>query len=134
MRAFEAKRSAGVKLTKPRHLRLLIRSLQNKNLFFENPKKWQWLQIGAFSFVTKLAGFEYTDYVNYDFDGDLKVLKAEKRWPERLQGHQVFDDSFQERFPSRAVVLSGGELFDCFVGRVLVRSRLFLKMINFSRT
>ena len=41
------------------------------------PKNWIWTQIGTLCFVTKLAGFEYTDYVKYDENGDLPVLKAE---------------------------------------------------------
>lgn len=41
------------------------------------PENWIWTQLGVLCFVTKLAGFEYTDYVKYDADGDLPVLKAE---------------------------------------------------------
>ena len=41
----------------------------------------QWLQIGTFAFVTKLAGFEYTKFVHYDELGDLPVLKAENAGP-----------------------------------------------------
>jgi type I restriction enzyme S subunit len=33
------------------------------------------------AFVTKLAGFEYTNFVKYDPDGDLRVLKAENASP-----------------------------------------------------
>lgn len=41
------------------------------------PDGWNWLRIGTIGFVTKLAGFEYTEYVKYDPDGDLAVIKAE---------------------------------------------------------
>lgn len=41
------------------------------------PDGWAWLRIGTIGFVTKLAGFEYTEYVKYDPDGDLAVIKAE---------------------------------------------------------
>jgi type I restriction enzyme S subunit len=46
------------------------------------PDAWQWIQTGTFAFVTKLAGFEYTDYVRYSEDGDLCVIKAENAGPE----------------------------------------------------
>lgn len=41
------------------------------------PEGWCWLTIDSIAFVTKLAGFEYTKYVNYDDAGDLAVIKAE---------------------------------------------------------
>lgn len=33
--------------------------------------------LGETAFITKLAGFEYTKYVTYQDDGDLRVIKAE---------------------------------------------------------
>jgi type I restriction enzyme S subunit len=41
------------------------------------PEGWNWVRIGTIGFVTKLAGFEYTEYVKYDPAGDLSVIKAE---------------------------------------------------------
>lgn len=41
------------------------------------PTGWEWTQLGLISFITKLAGFEYTKYVKYDYEGDLFVIKAE---------------------------------------------------------
>jgi type I restriction enzyme S subunit len=43
----------------------------------ELPEGWVWLTIDAIGFVTKLAGFEYTKFVEYSDDGDLPVIKAE---------------------------------------------------------
>jgi type I restriction enzyme S subunit len=39
--------------------------------------EWSPSTVGDAAFVTKLAGFEYTKFVNYREGGDLKVLKAE---------------------------------------------------------
>lgn len=39
--------------------------------------QWSTSTIGELGFVTKLAGFEYTKFVKYQNDGDLKVIKAE---------------------------------------------------------
>jgi type I restriction enzyme S subunit len=80
------------------------------------PEKWQWLQIGTFCFVTKLAGFEYTDYVKYDPKGDLKVLKAENA------GQNGFKATAYSMIRSETVAnlkrsfLNGGELLVVFVG------------------
>ncbi|MDA3806961.1 MAG: restriction endonuclease subunit S [Thiomicrorhabdus sp.] len=41
------------------------------------PEGWCWVTNDTISFVTKLAGFEYTKFVKYDDAGNLAVLKAE---------------------------------------------------------
>jgi type I restriction enzyme, S subunit len=41
------------------------------------PEGWVWLTVETIAFVTKLAGFEYTKFVEYSPDGDLAVIKAE---------------------------------------------------------
>lgn len=80
------------------------------------PTEWQWLQIGTFGFVTKLAGFEYTKHVIYREDGDLPVIKAENAGK---NGFKVTDYS---RVRSEEVAmltrsfLNGGELLMVFVG------------------
>ena len=80
------------------------------------PAPWQWLQIGVFAFVTKLAGFEYTDYVKYDDAGDLQVIKAENA------GRHGFRVTSYSRIHSGSVahlkrsLVVGGELLVVFVG------------------
>lgn len=91
-------------------------SSEHKRRMWDIPKGWQWLQIGEFSFVTKLAGFEYTKFVRYSEDGDLRVIKAEN----------ASRDGFRETQYSRVcatsvaeltrTTLSGGELLMVFVG------------------
>ena len=80
------------------------------------PTSWQWIQIGAFAFVTKLAGFEYTDYVHYSEDGDLRVIKAENAGP---NGYRVTNYSrihFDSIAHLKRSLLVGGELLVVFVG------------------
>lgn len=80
------------------------------------PPEWMWTQLGSVSFVTKLAGFEYTDYVRYDDGGDLKVIKAENA------GRFGFRKTEFSRVMSTTVAhltrsaLAGGELLIVFVG------------------
>lgn len=80
------------------------------------PTSWQWIQIGSFAFVTKLAGFEYTDYVHYSEDGDLRVIKAENAGP---NGYRVTNYSrihFDSIAHLKRSLLVGGELLVVFVG------------------
>lgn len=41
-----------------------------------NEKKWATKKIGDIAFVTKLAGFEYTEYINYQEHGEVVVIKG----------------------------------------------------------
>lgn len=80
------------------------------------PNEWIWSQIGTLCFVTKLAGFEYTDYVKYDENGDLPVLKAENASPSGFK-KTVFSKVKSEKV--EALIRSqifGGELLIVFVG------------------
>lgn len=87
-----------------------------QDLMWPAPDGWTWMQLGHFSFVTKLAGFEYTKFVRYQDDGDLRVIKAENAG---LQGFKATDYS---RIKSASVAeltrsrLRGGELLMVFVG------------------
>jgi type I restriction enzyme S subunit len=80
------------------------------------PENWIWTQIGGLCFVTKLAGFEYTDYVKYVEDGDLPVLKAENASPngfKKTDYSKVKSESVQMLTRSQ---IFGGELLVVFVG------------------
>jgi len=87
-----------------------------QRLMWAAPEGWTWMQLGTFSFVTKLAGFEYTKFVRYDDDGDLRVIKAENA------GLQGFKETDYSRIKSSSVAeltrsrLHGGELLMVFVG------------------
>ena len=80
------------------------------------PKEWLWTQVGSLCFITKLAGFEYTDYVNYTEDGDLFVIKAENAGPLGYR-HKVYSKVRSHKVISlvRSQVY-GGEILVVFVG------------------
>ncbi|HAV5510517.1 restriction endonuclease subunit S [Acinetobacter baumannii] len=44
---------------------------------WQTPETWAWVTIDSISFVTKLAGFEFTKSVKYIEDGEISVIKAE---------------------------------------------------------
>jgi len=82
------------------------------------PENWIWTQIGELCFVTKLAGFEYTDYVTYVEDGDLPVLKAEnaqRNGFKKTDFSKVHSESVKMLTRSQ---IFGGELLIVFVGNV----------------
>lgn len=89
---------------------------EHRRRMWSIPQSWQWLQLGSFAFVTKLAGFEYTKFVSYSEHGDLPVIKAENAGRD---GYRVTDYS---RVHSSSVAgltrsrLRGGELLMVFVG------------------
>lgn len=41
-----------------------------------NPINWEIKKVGDIAFVTKLAGFEYTQYINYKDEGEVIVVKG----------------------------------------------------------
>ncbi|MEA4976185.1 MAG: restriction endonuclease subunit S [Paludibacter sp.] len=89
---------------------------EHDNRKWDIPAHWIWTQVGTVCFVTKLAGFEYTDYVKYDDKGDLTVLKAENA------GVNGFKKTEFSKIKSETVqmlkrsFLFGGELLVVFVG------------------
>ena len=117
VKAWEEGRKQGKKPSKPRNpVEPDVPSAEQATKLFAPPASWQWLQIGHFAFVTKLAGFEYTKFVQYDENGNLPVIKAENAGP---NGYRATDYS---RVKSEAVDqlkrsnLEGGELLMVFVG------------------
>lgn len=117
IKVWYANGSADKKPTKPRITAELDQpSTEHRNRIWDVPNGWQWLQIGEFAFVTKLAGFEYTKYVKYSDDGDLPVIKAENSGPNGFRVTQyshIHSDSVAELTRSH---LLGGELLMVFVG------------------
>lgn len=89
---------------------------EHKKLLWSIPSNWVWGQVGKCSFVTKLAGFEYTKHVEYHPEGDLRVIKAENAGP---NGFRLTDFS-KVKSGSVAMLersrLFGGELLVVFVG------------------
>lgn len=87
-----------------------------QRLLWTAPEGWTWIQLGTFCFVTKLAGFEYTKFVRYENDGDLRVIKAENAGP---HGYRPTNYSRVKSHSVAALTrsrLHGGELLMVFVG------------------
>jgi len=80
------------------------------------PNQWTWATIDSISFVTKLAGFEYTKFVEYSDDGNLPVIKAENvglnGFRHKRYSH-VFSDKVEHLTRSK---ISGDEILVVFVG------------------
>ncbi len=89
---------------------------EQRDLIWNCPSSWRWDQVGNCTFVTKLAGFEYTKHVVYDPDGDLRVIKAENAGPDGFR-QTAFSriDSKSVSMLSRSKLV-GGELLVVFVG------------------
>ncbi|WP_417238102.1 restriction endonuclease subunit S [Bizionia sp.] len=117
LKKWKEKGEIGKKPKKPRPL--TIPDAPNNGHYerkWDIPNNWVWSQIGSLCFVTKLAGFEYTDFVNYDEDGDLPVLKAENAGP---NGFKKTDFSKVKSESVKILTRSqifGGELLIVFVG------------------
>lgn len=119
VKEWEKKGSVGKKPKKPSALTIPDKpNAEHISRKWESPQNWTWTQIGEVCFVTKLAGFEYTDYVKYDADGDLAVIKAENA------GLNGFKKTQYSKIKSESVkmltrsMIYGGELLVVFVGNV----------------
>ncbi len=117
VKVWEKNRSVGKKPKKPSALTIPEKpNAEHISRKWELPENWTWTQIGEVCFVTKLAGFEYTDYVKYEADGDLAVIKAENA---DLNG---FKKTQYSKIKSESVkmltrsMIYGGELLVVFVG------------------
>jgi type I restriction enzyme, S subunit len=117
VKVWEKKGSVGKKPKKPSALTIPDNpNAEHISRKWELPDNWTWTQIGEVCFVTKLAGFEYTDYVKYEADGDLAVIKAENA------GLNGFKKTQYSKIKSESVkmltrsMIYGGELLVVFVG------------------
>ena len=80
------------------------------------PESWGWVTNDTISFVTKLAGFEYTKFVKYDGAGNLAVLKAENAGKDgfkRTEFSKVKSETVSQLIRSQLIP---GDLLMVFVG------------------
>lgn len=61
------------KIKKPKELP----PISNEEKPFALPKGWEWCRLNNISFVTKLAGFEFTKYFNLTSHGEVPVIRAQ---------------------------------------------------------
>ena len=80
------------------------------------PDKWTWVKLGDNAFVTKLAGFEFTKYVNYKQIGDIPVIRAQNVSKTNFvpRNFLYVDRNIMEKLPRSRVY--GGEILMVFVG------------------
>ena len=69
---------------------------------YELPDGWVWEKIGELCFVTKLAGFEYTKYINLLDTSEVPVIRAQNVRMKRLD---VTNLKFIDKKTSLALVL-----------------------------
>lgn len=57
--------------------RAKLKAMEDKDVISSFPSTWKQLKLGEISFVTKLAGFEYTKYIKLEESGDIPVVRAQ---------------------------------------------------------
>ena len=57
--------------------RAKLKAMEDKDIISSFPSSWKQLKLGEISFVTKLAGFEYTKYIKLEESGDIPVVRAQ---------------------------------------------------------
>ena len=57
--------------------RAKLKAMEEKDVISCFPSHWKQLKLGEISFVTKLAGFEYTKYIKLEESGDVPVVRAQ---------------------------------------------------------
>ena len=57
--------------------RAKLKAMEDKDIISSFPSSWKQLKLGEISFVTKLAGFEYTKYTKLEESGDIPVVRAQ---------------------------------------------------------
>lgn len=72
-------REAGKKLEAP------LPPVTSEEMPFEVPEGWVWCRLGEIAFVTKLAGFEFTEYFDLKTTGEVPVVRAQNVKPHRLE-------------------------------------------------
>ena len=82
----------------------------------ELPEGWKWVKLGDHAFVTKLAGFEFTKYVQYKEIGEIPVIRAQNVSKNGfVERNFVFVDHELMEHLTRSRIF-GGEILMVFVG------------------
>lgn len=82
------------------------------------PEGWKWVKLGEHSFVTKLAGFEFTKYVTYKEKAEIPVIRAQNVSKIGFipTNFVYVDRETMEKLPRSRI--HGGEILMVFVGSV----------------
>lgn len=103
--------------TRPtRNQELLDFSSEELESLYNLPETWKWEKIGNFSFVTKLAGFEFSKFIKYTESGDIPVIKAQNIGTNNFkEGNFSFvNKTTLDKLPR--ISLEGGEILLVFIG------------------
>lgn len=70
------------------------------------PFNWEFLLVNEFSFVTKLAGFEYSKHIKLEDKGEIPVIRAQNVKPFRLDTTNIkyIDEKTSKELPRSALV------------------------------
>ncbi|QMU30506.1 restriction endonuclease subunit S [Adhaeribacter radiodurans] len=80
------------------------------------PESWTITNIEFLAFVTKLAGFEYTNYIKYEQSGEIPVVRAQNvQMGKFVEDNLVYIDKETSDFLERSQ-LHGRELLMVFIG------------------
>lgn len=80
------------------------------------PSTWETTKIGFLSWVTKLAGFEYTKYIKFFETGEIPVIRAQNvQMGKFVEDNILFIDKKTSDFLERSR-LYGGEILMVFIG------------------
>lgn len=83
---------------------------------YEIPMKWDWCKVDDVLFVTKLAGFEYTNHISLKPIGEIPVIRAQNVRPYRIEKtNLLFIDEKTSLFLDRCALTKKCLLFT-FIG------------------
>jgi len=80
------------------------------------PNGWLSGNLGDFAFVTKLAGFEYTEYVDYQEVGEIPVIRAQNVTPNGFKESNFVYVSSELANQLTRSQLFGGDILMVFIG------------------
>ncbi|WP_073280904.1 restriction endonuclease subunit S [Hymenobacter psychrotolerans] len=83
---------------------------------FEIPESWVWCKLGELCFVTKLAGFEYTNHFKLTTQGDVPVVRAQNVKPNNLLEENLLYLSKETSLLLDRSALKGPSLLITFIG------------------
>ncbi len=84
----------------------------------KNEKQWDYTTLGDIAFVTKLAGFEYTKYINYKDSGDIIMIRGLNCKSSKLVLDDIYwiDQATSDLLPRSK--LAKGDIVITYVGTV----------------
>ncbi len=73
-----------IKAKKYKKDKVIPEVIKQEEIPFAIPDNWVWCRLGELFWVTKLAGFEYTEHIKLKPSGDIPVVRAQNVKPNKL--------------------------------------------------